>query len=224
MRIEKDFISKNIEDFLRSNLKKMQESIRKNPTDERLRGVISFYKNSLAGYEIYKDLIANDKMNNRSHAVLQAAIEVESYYSTAVDIEATCELLKSNSAQDKWWADYIMNRCGKFRAFFDKLRMFEMLTKLIKDETSANGDAVLWLREGMYTELSDAASFVIKFKLLDEKTLTSKLGINVERIKPLGHHFGSKEFMDKFKAIMDFREKEFGLDKYRVMAYESYVS
>lgn len=223
MRIEKDYISKNIEDFLRSNLKKMQESVRKNPSDERLRAIISFYKNSLAGYEIYKDLIANDKMTNRSHAVIQAAIEVESYYSTGVDTEAIYELMGTKNQQDVWWIEYIKNRCSKYRAFFDKLRMFELVGKLLKDETSANGDAIFWLREKMYNEINESACFVIKFKLFDEKALNSKMSIPLERIRPL-EYFGGQEFMDKFKAIMTYREKEFGQDKYRTMAYESYVS
>lgn len=222
MRIEKVFISKNVEDFLRTNIKKMEESVLKNPTDERVRGVLCFYKNSLSGYEIYKNLVANDKMTNRGHAVLQAAVEVESYYSTGVDVEATCELMKSKDPQVKWWAEYVMNRCGKFRAFFDKLRMFELIGVLMKQETSQNGDALFWIREKIYNSVSEASVFVVKFKLFTEKELTEKMSINAERIRSL-EYFG-KEFNEKFKAIFDFREKEFSEDKYRTLAYESYVS
>lgn len=223
MRIEKDFINKNVEDFLRTNIKKMQESVTKNPADERLRGVLRFYKNSLTGYETYKNLVANDCMNNRGHAVLQAAIEIESYYSTGVDVESTCELLKSKDPQDQWWANYIMNRCGKFKSFFDKLRMFELLTKLLKEEKSENGDAIFWLNEKIYDDVNDSPVFAIKFKLLDDVKLAKKFAINSERTRPL-ESYGGKEFVDKFKAIMSFREKEFQSDKYRTMAYGSYVS
>jgi len=223
MRIEKDFISKNVEDFLRTNIKKMQESVVKNPSDERIRGVLRFYKNSLAGYEVYKNLVANDCMNNRGHAVLQAAIEIESYYSTGVDVETTCDLLKSKDPQDQWWGTYIMNRCGKFKSFFDKLRMFELLIVLLKDEKSANGDAIFWLSDKMYADVNDSPVFAIKCKLIDEAKLSKNFKITSERSRPL-ESFGGKEFVDKFKAIMNFREKEFQSDKYRTMAFESYVS
>jgi hypothetical protein len=59
--------------------------------------------------------------------------------------------------------------------------------------------------------------------LLDDVKLAKKFAINSERTRPL-ESYGGKEFVDKFKAIMSFREKEFQSDKYRTMAYGSYVS